>query len=298
MAGTLTQFDLSQLPAPTVVETLDFEQIFSEMLADFRTRDPAFTAVVESDPAYKILEVAAYRELILRQRINDTARRRLLAFANDGDLDQLAAFYGLQRLIVTPADDTVYPPIVEVKETDAVFRTRVRERIMGSSSAGTASWYRYHAMTASGTVRDAAVDSPGGGQVRVSVLSSVGDGTASAELLATVSDVVLSPSVRGLCHDVTVVSAEIITVDVEANLTLLPSANVGVLPDIEATLRAAVLASVGLGWDVTQSWLIARLQAVGVHHVELVGPAENIHVAPFQCVSIGTVTLNYVGRDQ
>lgn len=298
MAGTLTQFDLSQLPAPTVVETLDFEQIFSEMLADLRTRDPAFTATVESDPAYKILEVAAYRELIIRQRINDTARRRLLAFANEGDLDQLAAFYGLQRLVVTPADNTVYPPVAEVLETDAVFRVRVRERIMGSSSAGTASWYRYHAMTASGTVRDVAVDSPGGGQVRVSVLSLEGDGTASAELLEAVSEIVLSPAVRGLCHDVSVVSAEIITLDIEANVTLLPSANIGMVPDIEATLRAAVLASVGLGWDVTQSWLIARLQAVGVHHIDLVTPAENIHVAPNQCVSIGEVTLNYVGRDQ
>lgn len=68
MAGGFTAVDLSQLPAPSVVETLDFETILQAMLDDLLARDPDFSALVESDPAYKILEVAAYRELLLRQR--------------------------------------------------------------------------------------------------------------------------------------------------------------------------------------------------------------------------------------
>ena len=79
MAGSFTAVDLSRLVAPTVVETLDFETIFAAMLADLQARDSAFSALVESDPAYKILEVAAYRELLIRQRVNDAGRAVMLA---------------------------------------------------------------------------------------------------------------------------------------------------------------------------------------------------------------------------
>lgn len=54
-----TPIDLSTVPAPNVVQALNFETILAEMLADLQARDSVFTALVESDPAYKILEVAA-----------------------------------------------------------------------------------------------------------------------------------------------------------------------------------------------------------------------------------------------
>ena len=81
MAGGFTSVDLSQLPPPDVVETLDFETILAEMLADLRARDAVFDALVESDPAYKILEAAAYRETLIRQRVNEAARAVMLPSA-------------------------------------------------------------------------------------------------------------------------------------------------------------------------------------------------------------------------
>jgi phage-related baseplate assembly protein len=79
MSG-LTAVDLSQLPAPAVVEAISFEQIFAEMLADLRVRDDTFTALTESDPSYKVLQVAAYREMLLRQRVNDGAKAVMLPY--------------------------------------------------------------------------------------------------------------------------------------------------------------------------------------------------------------------------
>lgn len=96
--SSFTAIDLSQLPAPSVVEPLDYEQILGAMLADLKTRDPSFTALVESDPAYKILEVAAYRELLIRQRVNDAGRSVMLAYAHGSDLDHLGALMGVVRL--------------------------------------------------------------------------------------------------------------------------------------------------------------------------------------------------------
>ncbi len=49
--------------------------------------------IVESDPAYKILEVAAYRELLLRQRVNDASKLYYWPNAKGSDLDHLAALF-------------------------------------------------------------------------------------------------------------------------------------------------------------------------------------------------------------
>ena len=86
--------DLSKLPAPQLIEELDYEKILTEMRTKLRELLPEWTGYeLESDPANKVLEVAAYREMLLRQRVNEAARGVLVAFAQGSDLDHLAAFY-------------------------------------------------------------------------------------------------------------------------------------------------------------------------------------------------------------
>ena len=79
--------DLSSLPHPSVIEALSFEAIFGALQADFQSRYPQYSALLASDPAIKLLEVAAYREVLLRNRINAAAKASLLAFATGSDLD-------------------------------------------------------------------------------------------------------------------------------------------------------------------------------------------------------------------
>ena len=91
--------DLSKLPAPKIIEELSFENILASMREDLTARCPGWTAeALESDPANKILEVSAYREVLLRQRINNAARACMLALATGGDLDHLSAFFNVERL--------------------------------------------------------------------------------------------------------------------------------------------------------------------------------------------------------
>ena len=94
-----TVIDLSKLPIPKVIEELDYEQLFQEYLQDFTSRDRDYDALVESDPAIVLLETMAYRELLLRKRINEAATASLLAFATGSDLDQIVAEYGVERLV-------------------------------------------------------------------------------------------------------------------------------------------------------------------------------------------------------
>jgi phage-related baseplate assembly protein len=98
--------NLSNVPAPQVVEALSYETILAQMLAEFQANNPTFTALLESDPAYAILETAAYREMLLRQRVNSAALAVMVQYATGSDLDNLAANFGLVRE-GTPASATI-----------------------------------------------------------------------------------------------------------------------------------------------------------------------------------------------
>ncbi|QNK67759.1 baseplate J/gp47 family protein [Variovorax sp. PAMC26660] len=144
--------DMSLLPAPTVIEVLDFEVILARRLASFQTRYPDYSLVLESDPAYKLLEEMAYQELLMRQRINDAAKACMLAYAKGTDLDNLGANYQVPRLVVTPANPNAVPPVAAAYEDDERFRERIQLAPEGITTAGPEESYRYHALTASAQV--------------------------------------------------------------------------------------------------------------------------------------------------
>jgi phage-related baseplate assembly protein len=279
----MATIDFSSIPDPTIIEALDFETILGEMIADLQARDPSYTEILESDPGVKILEVAAARELILRQRVNDALQATLLRYAAGADLDNLAAFYAVTRL-----ED----------ENDEALRARVIERIMGSSTAGGAAWYRFAAMSASPLVKDAAVSSPAPGEVLVNILSSQGNGTPSSGLLSTVNTALQSDSVRVITDALTVAGATINTVPVTAQVYLYPETPIEVFNGLQARLTAAFAAASGLGWDVTRSWLIAQLHPAGVQRVVLTAPAADVVCGPSQAPALGAITLTMAGRDR
>lgn len=292
MAGTFTQVDLSQLAAPAVVEPLDFETILSAMVSDLVARDPSFSALLESDPAFKILEVAAYRELLVRQRVNDAARAVMLAYAAGTDLDQLAANYGITRLVITPADDTTIPPTPAVYEDDAALRARVTLSLEGYTSAGSQGSYVFHALSASGEVKDASATSPTPGQVVVYVLSQTGSGAASVDLINTVTAALNAERVRPMTDQVTVLSATIVNYTIEAELVTYPGPDSAVvLAAAQEAAAAYVEAQHRMGYDVTLSGIYAALHQPGVQKVNLAAPTANIIVADGEAAYCTAITL-------
>jgi len=313
-----SQIDLAQISAPDIVDALDFETIFGAMLADLQARDAAFSALLESDPAYKILEVAAYRELLLRQRVNDAARGVMLATAIGTDLDNLAANFNVERLLVTPEDLTVIPPIPAVYESDVSFRTRTQLAFEGLSTAGPAGSYIYHGLSASAEVKDIAVDAvtfhinaglvvidndanlgtPEPGKVAVTVLSTTAPGTADSELLALVTDAVNVDSVRPLTDRVTVRSAAIINYSVVATLYFYdgPSSTT-VLAAARAALDAYIDSHHKIGYDVTRSGIFAALHQPGVQNVTLTTPSADVVIENYQAGYCTAITLTNGGVD-
>jgi len=274
-----TAVDLSRLPAPDIVEALSYEEILLEQLADLRTRmGDAFDALVESDPVLKLLEVTAYRELIIRQRINDAARALLLASAERADLDNLGALYGVVRLQISPATADADA----VMESDTDLRRRISLAPEGFSVAGPVAAYEFHALSADGDVADAKCISPSPGEVTVSILSRSGIGEASDELLDKVRAAFSAP-VRPLTDHVTVAAAELVDFVVDADLYYFDGPDAALVrSNAYASCIAWLNSARRIGRDIPRSAIIATLHVEGVQRVVLNAPLADIPVSNLQ----------------
>jgi phage-related baseplate assembly protein len=297
--SSFTQIDLSTLPAPNVVEALSFESILAAMLADLQARDPAFSALVESDPAYKILEVCAYRELIVRQRVNDAARATMLAYAVGADLDQIGALFGVARFTITPANPAAVPPVAAVMETDKEFRRRIQLSLEGFSVAGPEGSYIFHSLSADADVLDVSATSPSAGQVLISVLSRVGNGVPTTTLLNKVSAALNATSVRPITDLVTVQAAAKVDYAVTAQIYTYIGPDSSVVQTAATNALNTYIASVRrVGLDVTLSGIYAALHQPGVQRVVLASPASNVVINATQYAHCTGITLTSQPADE
>ena len=302
MSGVFTVVNLSQLPAPNVVETLSFETILAEILADFYERMAStghpFTALLESDPAYKLAECAAYREILVRQRVNESAKAVMLAYATGADLDQLGANVNVARLTITPADDTTVPPTPVVMEADDDFRARIQLSPEAYTTAGSEGSYIFHALGADADVKDVQAVSPTPGVVTVYVLSRTGNGTAPQTLLDKVDVTLNAETVRPMTDQVVVQAASIVGYQIKAELVLYPG------PDANVVLQAAkdaVTTYAGsvrrIGYDVTLSGLYAALHQTGVQSLNLIAPSSSLIIGDGQASHATLITVTVAGTN-
>lgn len=294
MAGSFTAVDLSQLPAPPVVEVIDFEVILAEMIADLVRRDPSFSALVESDPAFKILEVAAFRETIIRQRVNDAARGVMLAYAGGADLEHIGALVGVKRQQIAPGNpDRGIPPTME---GDAELRRRIQLAPEGLSVAGPVGAYTFHALGADSRVLDASATSPAPGDVVVAVLSREGGGLASPDLVQVVAARLAAEDVRPLTDRVQVVPASLVAYEVDAVVyTYAGPDSAIVIAEALARVQGYIDASRRIGRDITRSAIFAALHVDGVQRVELHQPVADIVVSDVQAGSCQGVIITHGG---
>lgn len=287
-----TQINLANLPAPAVVETLSFETIVQEMRDRLVEIFPSIVGVIdlESEPARKLIEVFAYRETLMRARINSSAQAVMLAYATGSDLDHIGAMFGVERFLITPADDETVPPTPAVYETDDDLRRRTQLALEGFSTGGPSGAYIFHALSADPDVLDASAISPDPGDVLVTVLSRTGSGAASPGLLAAVDDALNDEDVRPLCDAVSVQSAEIVMYQIEAALLFEAGPDPAtVIEAAEAAAAAYASAQHRLGKDITISGIHAALHRPGVARVDLSSPSANIAISDEQagyCTSI------------
>jgi phage-related baseplate assembly protein len=255
-AASNPTIDLSRLPAPQVIAPLDFETIRAALIADFQIRWPDFDTLLESDPAVKLLEVAAYRELNLRGAMNDAARATMLAFAGGSDLEAIGARFGVARLVIAPATETA----PAVMEPDADLRRRIQLASERLPWAGmTAGGYIFRALTAAPELKDAALIKRGAGKIDVVLLGRDGDGTVDDPTVAAVYSALAEDDAAQLTDVVTVRAATIVPYSPEIRLRIRRG------PD-PALVRASAEAAV-------------RAYAADRHKVGLIAYAQQLEAA-------------------
>lgn len=279
----MSTITLSQLPQPDVIELLDFETILAERKAYFVSLYPAdqqasveATLALDSEPITKLLQENAYRELILRQRINDAAVANMLAWAKGSDLDNLVANWKVQRLTIQPGDDTATPPVPEIKEDDEALILRALMAWDGLSVAGPTGAYEYFALSADGKVADAKGSSPAPAEALVTILSTEGNGSADAALIAKVTQALSQEDRRPVADRLTVQSAGIINYTITAKLHIdSQGAEVDViLQAAREQLAAFINPRRRIGVEVPRSAIDAALHVQGVRKVDLIGWAD------------------------
>ncbi|STQ93489.1 Baseplate J-like protein [Janthinobacterium lividum] len=301
-----TPIDLTQLPAPSVVEVLDFESILASRKAHLVSLLPeaeraAVTALLEleSEPATKLLEENAYQETILRNRVNEAGKAVMLAFALDGDLDQLGANVNVARLTITSANPNALPPVLAVMEDNDAYRLRIQEAPDGLSVAGPKASYEFHARSSDGQVKDASATSPAPAHVIVTVLANNATGIADAALLGTVARALNAEEVRPLGDRLAVQAAHVIDYQIEATLFI------GVGPEVPILLDAARANAARvsqprrpLGHSIYRSACSAAVHVEGVRKVVLTSPAADIELDATQAARCIGINLNVVVLDE
>lgn len=283
--------DITTLPAPAVIQEVDYEVILARQKAQFITEWnalrvtfpelPAYdTLSIESDPVGIVTQAESYREMLLLARINEAARARLLAFAVGSDLDQLAAFYDVVR---------------QPGETDTRLKTRVILAIQGRSTGGPKERYKSIAMNAD--VRVASVEVYRVGRsplIYVAIYSTEPNGVASEGLLTIVRAALENDNVQLVNDEFVVASAVLTVVNLVANIWLLPDADEATVTRAATALRDSWAIEQALGRDLIREWWVSKLMISGVHKVTPI--TADVIVPPSQAAAIGTITLNLQGR--
>lgn len=328
-ASTFTGVNLADIPAPDVVETIAFETLLGDWLTTFQgyctDEGVDYNAILESDPAYKLLEVGAYREMVMRQRINDGAKAVMAAYAEGSDLDNLAALLDVERYVLTPDDAT--QGITEVDEGDPSLRQRMVLAPQSYSVAGPEGAYASFGLSADSSVKDVSIVTPTPdditglvmqvlstngassalssamqtalgsaiwpGTVEVTVLADTDDGTPSAATLAAVASKLNAQSIRPMTDNVVVSAPGILGYAIAATLEFLEGYDQATVIDTANTALTAYLAKyTALGAAHTRAGIIgAIMSASGMKNVDLLSPAQDITPTLQQAANCTGITL-------
>lgn len=284
----MSTVDFSQLLPPSLITELSYEAIFTKRKESFislydASEQQAVRELLqrESEPVVKLLQENAYLEMLYQAKCNADARSLLLAYAEKSDLDHLALTeYGLTRLVVTPANNTVIPPIDAVYESDERLRERCLLSFDGMNTAGSANAYRYFALSADGRVDGIKVRSDDANPYLLDIVITQVDslnGEASAELITAVQNALDPDHVRPVCDRPTVKASSATNYQIEAQLYVGKNAEDALL--LEAAnirLDKYIKNAQKNGESIYRSAIFATLHVDGIQRVVITSPVNDL----------------------
>ncbi|WP_314338426.1 baseplate J/gp47 family protein [Acinetobacter guillouiae] len=302
--------DFSQLPIPELISNIDYEEILKQRKESFISlytspKDQESWRVIlsrESEPVVKLLEENAYLEMLYKNKCNEDARSLLLAYATGSDLDHLALTeYGLTRLLVTPENTTVIPPLPAVYESDE----RLKERCLLSwdslNTAGSVNAYRFFSLSADGRVHGVKVYSQEENPYLLDIIISQVDSNnaeASTELINIVQKALDPEDVRPVCDRPIVKSSIAKEFQIAARLfmgknaedsLMLDAANIRINNYIEKVKKN--------GSSIRLSAIYAALHVDGISRVVIDQPTTDIEIDTWHHPHCTSVNISIGGTE-
>lgn len=292
IAASTVAVDLSLLEAPPVLRPLDFEQRVAALVADFKARCVAagvnFDALLESDPVMKLLEELAYRDILGTAEVNDVARSLMLAYAQKGDLDHLAARMNVARLVVAAA--TADHDAVMEGDTDLRRRVQLapeRFPLPGRTAGG----YMAITLAAAPSVKDVGLVKRDGGRVDVILLGRAGNGAVPDDVVQAVYQALQPDDATGLTDIISVASAQIITYSPTVTLRIRPGPDpILVKAAAEASIRAYAADRHRVGHSVYAGMIIGAAKVGAVENVLV--DIDDVAIGPRQAPWLQLLTIN------
>ncbi|WP_019672321.1 baseplate assembly protein [Psychrobacter lutiphocae] len=256
--------DISQLPEPSFIER-DANKITDALIAKYEelSGKPLYPAQADR----LMVDVIAYREMMIRTAINEAAKQNLIAFADGVMLDYLGDFFGVVRLD---------------GETDDQLRTRIRLAPESYATTGSRQAYIYHTLSTSAEIIDAEAIRGEEGNVYIHILTETG--VVSDELKQAVLNNTSDEKKRPLSDRVHVLNGEKYQFNLNVKVYPLSQANPhSVLQSVKDKAQAYIdNLQKKLGQDVVPSQIIDVLSSSDIWQVEVIAPSQPLIVKPHQ----------------
>jgi phage-related baseplate assembly protein len=281
-----------------VLEKINVEEILGDRMIRLKQLwafyDPPAAAQydvdqLEFDPIKINQEACAYFELLLRDRVNQAARSVTLAYAIGTDLDAIASRYpgGVPRL---------------PNESDDRYRRRIWLSPNTLSPHGTAEAYEFWALTALPELRDVtAIRRVQHDYYPVILITCLMEPPAASkpsdEQLVFIRSYIQSLSRQGLTDVISVNPPKVREINYNVRAWLFPGAvQDQIILQIGENLRKLIDDQYWLGHDHSHTAIHAASLIPGVHHVDIIEPAENVEVPLDWIVSVVNLTVTLGGR--
>lgn len=292
MSDVSEVLDLSLLPKPDAIETLSFEKLVDDRLNDFAARSaqvgaPYTATGLETDPIVIDQQVHAFRELLMRARVNNGIRSVLPAFARGADLDNVVARANIARIVKFDDNDEII-----FQESDSALLRRYLASF-AAPAAGSEDGYTFAALKAYPEAHDIKVRNGGAGKVLVHILAD-GGVPSSIDSVFSVAKALDARDVRPLTDDVTVSAAIIHPYSMVGKLIVPRGPDPSqVVAAAVASVRAFGASRYRIGVEIPVSALQAAAYVPNVLRVALDAPTSDLpavaNVAPY----LVNVSLTY-----
>ena len=268
---------IANLPEPNFIER-DANRVTAELVALYEQLSGKTLYPAQADRI--MLDVIAYREMLIRTQIQEAGKQNLLAFANGVMLDYLGDFFGVVRL---------------ENEIDEQLRQRIRLAPESYATTGSRQAYIYHTLSTDSQIIDADALRGENGNIYIHILTV--DGVVTDDLIQRVLANTSDEKKRPLSDRVHVAGGQPFNFELAINvypLTIADPNSVLATAQVKAQIYVDELKR-KLGRDIVPSQIIVRLSGDGIWQIEVVSPSQPVILEPYQWANCTQLNISLGG---